>query len=398
MKDMISCAIENMKEKLSTLDMPPLKIGSCTIPVPIIQGGMGVGISLSSLASAAAQQGGAGVIAANGIGMIDPDYFKNGREANIRALKQELRKAREKTHGVIGVNIMVALQDFDDLLHTSIDEGANLLILGAGLPVKNIPVKKIREQGAAVIPIVSSSRAAELIFKMWHRIYQDVPDGVIIEGPKAGGHLGFSLEELDDPQCSLEAVIPQVKSVLRHYEQLHEKSIPIIAAGGIYTGEDIFRVFSLGAKGVQIGTRFAATDECDADIRFKQAITASTKQDIGIIKSPVGMPGRALINPFLIRAEERRRSFACPWQCLAGCRVDEAHYCISLALNQARLGNLDKGFVFVGSNAWRISKIQSTASIFRELTASYRRQVLSDALKLPLDFTVLSPPMKPMEA
>ncbi len=220
---------------------------------------------------------------------------------------------------------------------------------------------------------------------MWHRIYKDVPDAVIIEGPKAGGHLGFSENELDDPACSLETVIPEVVSVLKTYEQSYGREIPVVAAGGIFTGEDILKVMELGAKGVQIGTRFAATDECDADIRFKEAIVSSTKDDIRIIKSPVGMPGRALMNDFLTQSAEKKRSFTCPWQCLAGCKVDEAHYCISLALNSARLGKLDKGFVFVGTNAWRISKIVPVASIFSELKKSFRQACISEALKLSIE-------------
>ncbi len=351
--------------------MPPLRMGTRTAPIPIIQGGMGVGISLSGLASAVAETGGIGIIAANAIGMIEPDYFKDGRAANIRALQSEIRKAKERTSGIIGVNIMVALQDFHDLLDTAIEEGVDLVIMGAGLPVKQIPVSRMRERGVSAVPIVSSARAAELIFRMWERSYHDVPDAVVLEGPEAGGHLGFTRDELDDPSRKLETLIPQVLDVLRPYEQSHGREIPLIAAGGIYTGEDIYRVMQLGARGVQMGTRFVATHECDADIRFKEAYLNAKKDDIGIITSPVGLPGRAIINDFLRQAEVKKRTFSCPWQCLSGCRADEAHYCISLALNQARIGRLDNGFVFVGSNAYRIKEIISVRELMKDLVTSY---------------------------
>ena len=339
---------------------------------------MGVGISLSGLASAVASRGGIGIIAANGIGMIEPDYFKDGKSANIRALRNEIRTAKAKTSGVVGVNIMVALEDFSELLNAAIEECVDMIVMGAGLPVKNIPVARMRENGVKAVPIVSSARAAGLIFKMWDRIYHDVPDAVVIEGPKAGGHLGFSVEELDSPACSLETVIPQVSAILEPYGQTYGRPIPIIAAGGIFTGEDIYRYMKLGAQGVQMGTRFVATDECDADIRFKEAYVACKKEDIGIIKSPVGLPGRAILNDFLQTAAVKKKTFNCPWQCLAGCRADEAHYCISMALNNARKGNLDRGFVFVGSNAYRVDSIVPVSELIAELEEGYMQALFAD--------------------
>lgn len=371
--------VESVKMRLP---MPALQIGDKLADMPIIQGGMGVAVSLSSLSSAVAEVGGVGIIAANGVGMIEPDYFKDGRAANIRALRSEIRKARAKTDGLIGVNIMVALQDFYELLATAIEEKVDLVIMGAGLPVKNMPVKAMREAGVKAVPIVSSNRAAKLIFSMWKRIYNDVPDGVVVEGPKAGGHLGVPLEELDDPIYSLEKVIPEVVKEIKSFETEFSKPIPVIAAGGIFTGKDIYKIMKLGASGVQMGTRFAATDECDADIAFKEAFVACKDDDIGIIKSPVGLPGRAIVNDFLRSTTNKKRKFSCPWQCLAGCQAEKSNYCISMALNNARRGHMKSGFVFVGSNAPRVSKIASVANLMAELKKEYFSALFADKRQL----------------
>ncbi len=386
--------VKSLKIQHPSFEMPKLTIRSKTTRMPIIQGGMGVGISLSSLSSAVAENGGVGVIAANGIGLIEPDYFKDGRSANIRGFRNEIRKARAKTSGIIGVNIMVALEDFNELLNTAIEERVDMVFLGAGLPIKNLPVAQMREADVQIIPIVSSARATSLIFSMWKRIYHDVPDAVVVEGPKAGGHLGFKESELEDEAYSLETVIPQVVETLKVYENEFGRKIPVIAAGGIFTGEDIYKVMKLGAHGVQMGTRFAATDECDADIRFKEAIVACKKEDIGIIKSPVGMPGRAIINKFLSDTTEKRREFNCPWQCLAGCHADEANYCISLALNNARKGNLKHGFVFVGSNAYRVNSILPVSELMGELKEQFMAALFADRREFVSDIAELISALK----
>ncbi len=386
--------VKSLKIQHPSFEMPKLTIRSKTTRMPIIQGGMGVGISLSSLSSAVAENGGVGVIAANGIGLIEPDYFKDGRSANIRGFRNEIQKARAKTSGIIGVNIMVALEDFNELLNTAIEEKVDMVFLGAGLPIKNLPVAQMREADVQIIPIVSSARATSLIFSMWKRIYHDVPDAVVVEGPKAGGHLGFKESELEDEAYSLETVIPQVVETLKVYENEFGRKIPVIAAGGIFTGEDIYKVMKLGAHGVQMGTRFAATDECDADIRFKEAIVACKKEDIGIIKSPVGMPGRAIINKFLSDTTEKRREFNCPWQCLAGCHADEANYCISLALNNARKGNLKHGFVFVGSNAYRVNSILPVSELMGELKEQFMAALFADRREFVSDIAELISALK----
>jgi len=350
----------------------PLKIGSHIAKTPIVQGGMGVGISLSSLASAVANCGGIGVIAANGIGLLEKDYYKDGLTAGLRAFRKEIRKARELSDGIIGVNIMVALKDFHQMLDVAIQEKVDVVFMGAGLPIKEIPVQRLRENNISIAPIVSSSRAANLIFKMWTKIYNDVPDAVVFEGPKAGGHLGFTEEELDKEEYQLEYIVPQIVETLKPYEEKMHKSIPVIAGGGVFTGSDIKRILDLGASGVQMATRFVATDECDADIKFKEAYVNCKKEDIGLIKSPVGMPGRAIRNQFIIDCENGKRpEFKCAWKCLANCKAQDANYCISIALNNARQGNLQAGYVFCGANAYKIDKIVKVSELVEELKTGY---------------------------
>ena len=370
--------IKSIKIKLPKFEMPKLKIQDLTARLPIVQGGMGVGISLSGLASAVAESGGIGLIAANGIGLTEADYFKDGRAANIRALRREIREARARTDGIIGVNIMVALNDFHELLDTAIEERVDLIVIGAGLPIKNIPVEKIRENNVKIAPIVSTERAANLSFKMWKRIYNDVPDAVIVEGPEAGGHLGVPEDEIESPAYKLEKVIPEVVESIHAFEKECNKEIPVIAAGGIFTGNDIYKIMNLGARAVQMGTRFVATDECDADPKFKEAYVSARQEDIGIIKSPVGLPGRAIVNGFLKKAATEKQPFKCPWRCLAGCQADDANYCISIALNNARKGRLERGFAFVGTNAYRVEKVVPVSALMGVLETGYVKALFAD--------------------
>ncbi|MBK5201393.1 MAG: nitronate monooxygenase [Spirochaetaceae bacterium] len=371
-----SLSIQNLSKLVEEVQQSkvwkPLQIGNHIAKTPIVQGGMGVGISLSSLASAVANNGGIGVIAANGIGLLEKDYYKDGLNAGLNAFRKEIRKARELTKGIIGVNIMVALKDFHEMLDVAIQEKVDIVFMGAGLPIKNIPVKRLRENNISIAPIVSSSRAANLIFKMWTNLYNDVPDAVVFEGPKAGGHLGFTEEQLDKEEFQLEYILPSIVEVLKPYEKKNNKSIPVIAGGGVFTGSDIKRILDLGASGVQMATRFVATDECDANIKFKEAYVNCKKEDIGLIKSPVGMPGRAIRNQFIIDSENGKRpDFKCAWKCLATCKAQDANYCISIALNNARLGHLNSGYVFCGETTYRIKEIVSVASLIEELKVGY---------------------------
>ncbi len=357
--------------------IPILKIGELEAKIPIVQGGMGVGISLSNLSSAVANAGGIGVISSAEIGMLEPDFNLHPKEANIRALRKEIRKARSMTSGIIGVNIMVAMSDFNEMAIVSLEEGVDILFIGAGLLTKN-PLNLIKDKNknlkTKIVPIVSSAKAFEVTFKYWARHYKRIPDAVVVEGPKAGGHLGFKEEQIDNPEYELEKIVPEVIAAVKVYEKKFNKSIPVIPAGGIYTGEDIYKFIKMGASGVQIATRFVATYECDASKKFKEAYVNCKKEDITIIKSPVGMPGRAIKNKFL---EDVRsgitKPFKCVWQCLKGCSYRSAPYCITLALVNAQKGNLDEGFAFAGANAYRINKIVSVQELIDELIAEYKQ-------------------------
>jgi nitronate monooxygenase len=362
--------------------LPPLRLSGRTARLPIVQGGMGVGLSLSGLAVAVAEGGGIGVIAATAIGMIEPDYYDRPLEANLRALRKEIRKARAETKGLVGVNIMVAADAFLETLRTAVEERIDFLFLGAGLPIKNIPVDLIRKAGTGVVPIVSSGRAARLIFKSWEKLYRDIPDAVVLEGPRAGGHLGFKREQIDDPDYRLERLIPEVLESLREFENGHGRAIPVIAGGGVYTGADIHRILELGAQGVQMGTRFIATDECDADLRFKQAYVDCRREDILIIQSPVGLPGRAIRSPFLEDvAAGVKKPFRCPSHCLESCGARNARYCIAEALDNARHGRFRDGFAFCGANAYRVTGIVPVKDLLTGLKNGYAAARLAGSLK-----------------
>ncbi|HOE57555.1 MAG TPA: nitronate monooxygenase [Bacillota bacterium] len=348
-----------------------LKIGNLTARLPIIQGGMGVGISLSGLAAAVANEGGIGVIAAAGIGMLDYDFSINFLEANLNRLKSEIRKARKKTKGIIGVNIMVALNNYAEFVKTAIEEGIDIIFSGAGLPL-NLPQYLEEKYQTKLIPIVSSARAASIICRKWLDKYNYLPDAMVVEGPKAGGHLGFKEDQIFDEEYSLEKIVPQVVKEVKPFEDKSGRTIPIIAAGGIYTGEDIYDIMELGASGVQMGTRFVTTEECDASIDFKNAYINSKKEDITIIKSPVGMPGRAIRNTFTEDTlKGANKPCKCPYHCIITCNRNNSPYCIALALTNAQKGNLEHGFAFAGINAYKADKIVSVKELVEALQKEY---------------------------
>jgi len=372
---------------MSLEKIPALRIGDCQADIPIVQGGMGVGISLSGLASAVANAGGIGVIATAGIGMFEPDRFTNLKEANKRALRKEIQKAKAKTDGIIGVNIMVALSDFDDLVQCAVDEGANMLFLGAGLPIRfpaSLPLDKLGELPTKFVPIVSSAKAAKLIFRSWAKQFDHIPDAVVVEGPLAGGHLGFKKEHIDNSDYALEKILPEVITAIKPYEERFIKSVPVIAAGGIYTGADIHKFMQLGAQGVQMGTRFVATYECDASVEFKKAYLNCNKEDIVIIDSPVGLPGRAIRDKFLERVSSGvKETFKCPWKCLKSCDFKNVPYCIGLALTNAKKGNMEEGFAFAGANAYRADKIISVKELIETLIEEYMAAAMQRQMPAP---------------
>jgi len=352
--------------------MKVLRIGDLVIQLPIIQGGMGIGISMSGLASAVANEGGVGVIAVAGIGMREPDYARDFIEANIRALKTEIRKAKQMTDGILGVNIMVALTNFADMVRTAISEKIDIIFSGAGLPL-NLPEFLSPGSKTKLVPIISSGRAAAILCKKWTEHYNYLPDAFVVEGPKAGGHLGFKRAEIDDPAYALENLVPEVRSQIREYEEKFNKTIPVIAAGGIYTGSDINEFMEMGADGVQMATRFVTTDECDASAGFKQTYIDAKKEDLEIIISPVGMPGRAIGNEFIDKINKgEKKPVKCPYKCIKTCDIEKTPYCIFAALLNAMKGNFLNGFAFAGANAFRATKIISVKETIRNILREFK--------------------------
>ncbi|MBR5319731.1 MAG: nitronate monooxygenase [Peptococcaceae bacterium] len=353
-------------------------IGDLQIPVPIVQGGMGIGVSARNLAVAVANQGGIGVISAVGMGYLNiPCEIEphEGDNRNITIMRQEIRKARQQTNGVLGVNIMAAIREFTETATAAIEEGIDVIFAGAGLPL-NLPSCLKEGSKTKLVPIISSAKAAKLIAKRWMTKYNYVPDAFVLEGPKAGGHLGFSVEQIENPDYQLEVLIPQVVEAVHEIEQETGKQIPIIAGGGIYTGEDIYQAQQLGADAVQMATRFVATEECDADDAFKQAYVNCTKEDIGIIQSPVGLPGRAIQNEFLTKAKAGlKHPKVCARHCITTCKAEASPYCISSALLHAVHGRLEEGFAFIGANGYRVDRILTVPALLQELADGYAQQI-----------------------
>jgi NAD(P)H-dependent flavin oxidoreductase YrpB (nitropropane dioxygenase family) len=360
--------------------MKALNIGGLKVPSCIVQGGMGVGISLSGLASAVANQGGVGVISAAGLGMLHKDPSQDYLGNCISGLRTEIRNCRLKSSGIIGVNIMVALSNYEDLVRTSIEEGVDIVISGAGLPL-DLPKFLTPNCKTRLVPIVSSARAAALICNKWLANYNYLPDAIIVEGPKAGGHLGFKLEQIFDENFALEKLIPEVVAVVNSIAEVNGKEIPVIAAGGIYSGSDMLKIMRLGASGVQMGTRFVTTDECDASLEFKQAYLDAKKEDVMIIKSPVGMPGRAIKSPFLDEViAGKRQPKTCPVNCIRTCDINTAPYCIIASLTSALRGNFRRGYAFAGSNVWRTNKIIPVQELMETIHKEYLAYSKKDEL------------------
>ena len=374
----------------AAIGLKPLKIGNLVAKHPVIQGGMGVGVSLSSLAGAVAKAGGIGIISTAQIGFKDQDFGKNPMAANLRAIHSELKKAREKApQGILGFNIMVATKEYASYVKEAVKAGADVIISGAGLPIdmpkfvaeaenENGGSEK-KERRTMIAPIVSSVKSALVICRMWDRKYHTAPDFVVVEGPCAGGHLGFSREQLaeigadtdhvaetfDEPAYDKEirGIIETVKSFAEKYK----KHIPVITAGGIFDHKDVLHLFALGAEGIQAATRFVTTEECDADIAYKEAYINAKEEDIVIVKSPVGMPGRAIKNKFLERVAQGPVKVERCFRCLEHCNPAETPYCITKALINAAEGKIDEALLFCGSNAYRCEKIETVPEVMAAL-------------------------------
>ena len=342
--------------------------------LPIIQGGMGIGVSLGNLAGHVAKYGAMGVISAANPGFAAPDFWKNAMRCNIAALKEQIQKAKRiaQGNGWVAINAMVATTHYEETIQAAVEAGADAVISGAGLP-SDLPAY-VKGSQTAIAPIVSSGRAAHTICRLWDKRHRVCPDFIVIEGPMAGGHLGFHAEELENGTAQTpEQILPEVLAAIKPYEEKYQRRIPVFVAGGVYTAEDIARFLKLGAAGAQIGTRFIATEECDASERYKELLVAAKKEDICLIKSPVGMPGRALNSPLIQRL---RRELRIPVQkccdCLHPCSPATTPYCITKALSEAVRGNWEEGLFFCGSNAWRLDRILPVQKLLEELKQGWR--------------------------
>ena len=345
--------------------MKGIQIGKKKSRLPIIQGGMGVGVSLHQLSGAVASEGGIGIISTADIGFKEPDFPQCPQQADIRALNKEISMSRKISgDGILGVNIMCACAHYDEIVEESVKNHVDLIISGAGLPLK---LPELVNDDIAIAPIVSSARALKLICRRWKKHYNRIPDLIIVEGPEAGGHLGFSFTELEEKNKTLDEILIEVISLAKEIGLENNTEIPVIAAGGIYDKNDIDHFLSLGADGIQMATRFVATEECDAAPAFKKAYVNAKDSDIEIIQSPVGMPGRAIGNAFLKRVKTAKETISHCTGCLKACHVKEAAYCITEALIRSVKGDTENGLIFCGSNVSRIHEITTVRKLLQEL-------------------------------
>lgn len=348
--------------------MEGIRVGNKISKYPIIQGGMGVGVSMHNLAGNVSKEGGIGIISTADIGYQEEDFVKNPMKANLRAIGKEIKKAREIAgeDKILGVNIMVALSNYAEIVKECVKQKIDLIISGAGIP-KELP-EYVKNTNTKIAPIVSSLRCCKLIVGHWIKKYNYVPDMIVIEGPEAGGHLGFKSEELEEnAKPKLEDITEEVVEYVKEIEKQEGKNIPVIAAGGIWDSKDIQKFLGIGASGVQMATRFVATNECDASIEFKKAYINAKNEDIKIIKSPVGMPGRAINNTFIKGIEKQKCKIEKCYNCIKTCSVVNTPYCITKALINSVKGETENGLIFCGSNVSKIKEIVSVHNLMQEL-------------------------------
>ena len=352
------------------MELKPLNIGGLIAKYPIVQGGMGVGISLDRLAGNVALAGGVGIISTAQIGFREPGYDESPLETNLAAIKKYIDKAREIANGgVIGVNIMVATRHYEEYVKAAVKAGVDLIVSGAGLPT-SLP-ELVKNTKTKIAPIVSSVKSAKVICKLWDRHYSKTPDMVVIEGPKAGGHLGFSKDEVEnitDEEYDKEIVA--IKQVVDEYADKYSKHIPVIFGGGVYDRKDVEHYMSLGIDGVQMGTRFVTTYECDASDEYKQTYINAKKEDIRIVKSPVGMPGRAIYNDFMAKSSVETFKLKRCHQCISTCKAKDIPYCITDALVNAANGDVDNALLFCGEKAYKATRLEHVSDIFNEIVGS----------------------------
>lgn len=343
------------------MQIPTLTIGDLSFKLPIIQGGMGIGVSKSRLATAVSQEGGLGVISGVHIGFNEQGFSQHPLETNIATLRKEIQKVKRKNL-TVGLNLMVAMNHYDTLVQVAVEEGIDVIISGAGLPL-TLP-KLVEGSNTKIIPIVSSQRALRVILRSWIGKYNRVPDAIICEGFQAGGHLGFSYDDLiHNTAMPLIDIVKEVKAYLNE----QNLDVPIIAAGGIYTSKDIKLHLDNGASGVQMATRFVTTIECDASDEYKQAYIDCKKEDIEYMMSPVGLPGRAIMNPYLKKVIQAKETITKCTNCLRKCNPKTIQFCISQSLIHAAKGRVDSGLLFVGAKAYLADKISTVKEVMTQL-------------------------------
>lgn len=355
-----------------------MNIRNKVLEFPLIQGGMGVGVSLGRLAGSVMQEGCMGVISCAHPGYYKDDFRKNSKQSNIEGIFEQVKIARDlsKGKGLLGVNIMVASKDYATYVKASIESKVDAIISGAGLPL-DLPSYK-EDSDVLLAPIVSSAKAAELICKVWDKRYNYIPDFMVIESSEAGGHLGFKLDDLVNKTCdSLNTIIKSVREIIKPFEEKYNYRIPLFGAGGVYDGMDMADVISSGGDGVQIGTRFIATKECDASDVFKHMIVECKKEDIGLVKSPSGFPGRGIRSEFIKNTE----AIGNIWVktcigCIKPCNPKDTPYCITDALISSVKGDKENGLFFAGSNAYRINKIVSVKELIDEIKNGYKEAIV----------------------
>lgn len=363
--------------------IPSVTLHNKTLSLPLIQGGMGVGVSLSSLAGHVMKEGAMGVISAAHPGYQKENFWQDSVGCNIQAIQEEIAKAKNiaQGKGLCGVNVMVASKNYEDYVRASVRGGADAIISGAGIPM-DLPAY-VEDDKVLLAPIVSSGKVARLILKGWDRHYHRCPDFIVIEGSEAGGHLGFRLDELQENKTqSLANILQDVLQEIQPYEERYGRSIPLFVAGGIYTGKEIAEYLALGASGVQMATRFIATHECDADLRFKEAFIQAGQADITLVKSPAGLPGRAIRTAFMEEAQAHRIAPNHCIGCMKPCDPQTTPYCISEALIHAVQGEIEKGLVFAGARAHQIKEIVHVHELIHELMTEMEEYVNENSLSI----------------
>jgi NAD(P)H-dependent flavin oxidoreductase YrpB (nitropropane dioxygenase family) len=354
------------------VNLRPLIIGDIVAPVPVVQAGMGVQVAKSALAAAAGRAGAIGCISSVGIGSLSGSLDNYLNESN-KKLAEEIRLARQLApQGVLAVNIMVALSNYDEIVKVCVDEKVDIIISGAGLPLSlpgcttGSPVK--------LIPVISSGRAMDVVLKTWHRRYQRLPDAVIVEGPLCGGHLGFTYAQLAAPATvGIAMLLADVRAVLAPYEAEYGKRIPVLGAENISTVADVHAMLALGFDGVQIGTRFFCTEEAGIHVDVKRFYAKATSNDIVVIGSPVGMPVRVLRNRLIERLLAGEKiPFGCPFRCLRACDARAAKFCIAEALTKTLFGDIDNALLMTGCGIGAVNNILPAEEFLAPLTKLVR--------------------------